>query len=155
MRKVRPNCLTRGKVNDSHTPYATQLNDWAGSYYIKAPNKVDYLCLMIGPGEPQIVWLQAGYDFPAWDHVSVSVQPTLTTDGKAYNPRRLPSWEEMHFVKRLCWEDDETVIQIHAPASVYVNQNPWVLHLWKPIGIEIPLPPTRTIGTKVTGYEPM
>lgn len=139
MRKIRPDILTRGKVNNPDPKYATLLSDWAGAYFIKY--RGDYLSIVIGPGEPQLVWLQAGFDFPAWDHVSVKVRQP-----------RLPTWDEMHYVKRLCWDDEETVIQIHAPASVYVNQDEWYLHLWKPIGITIPLPPIGTIGNKVTGY---
>jgi hypothetical protein len=149
MRKKRPDVLTRNKVKHNDPRYQTARDDWAGVYVVRGPLG-DHLFLMIGPGEPAIVWLQSGFDFPAWDHVSVSVAIKSPED---MNNRRLPTWEEMHYVKRLCWDDEETVIQIHAPADAYVNENRWVLHLWKPIGIEIPLPPTKTIGSKVTGYE--
>jgi len=64
-----------------------------------------------------------------WDHVSVSLQ------------HRCPTWEEMCFVKRLFFEKDETVIQYHPREDVYINNNPHVLHMWKPQGIELPEPP--------------
>lgn len=63
-----------------------------------------------------------------WDHVSVSLD------------HRCPTWDEMHFVKTLFFEDDEAVMQIHPPAKDYVNLHPYCLHLWRPQGIEIPLP---------------
>lgn len=75
-------------------------------------------------------------DQEGWEHVSVS---------PAKNDRT-PTWEEMTFVKSLFWGEEETVIQYHPPKSRYVNNHPYVLHLWKPIGIEIPLPPVYMVG---------
>lgn len=74
-----------------------------------------------------------------WEHVSVSVR------GKP----RTPTWEEMNFVKDLFWEEEECVFQFHPPRSMYVNCHPYCLHLWKPIGITIPVPSTILIGPKV------
>jgi hypothetical protein len=54
----------------------------------------------------------------------------------------------MQFVKGLFWEPDETVIQYHPAESQYVNCHPLVLHLWKPIGVVLPTPPTSLIGPK-------
>lgn len=67
-----------------------------------------------------------------WEHVSVSY--TRKKD-------EIPSWEVMCFCKRLFWSDDECVVQYHPPESEYVNNHPSVLHLWKPVGIAIPMPP--------------
>lgn len=64
-----------------------------------------------------------------WDHVSVSRRD------------RCPSWEEMEFVKRLFFKDDETAMQLHVPPTKHINNHPYVLHLWRPQGVEIPLPP--------------
>lgn len=64
-----------------------------------------------------------------WEHVSVSL------------PNRTPTWDEMCFIKSLFWGPDECVIQYHPPESQYVNQHKHCLHLWKPMGVEIPLPP--------------
>lgn len=64
-----------------------------------------------------------------WDHVSVSRED------------RIPRWEEMEAVKRIMFDPNETVMQLHPPIAQYVNDNPNVLHLWKPHGVEIPLPP--------------
>lgn len=77
-------------------------------------------------------------DQGGWEHVSVS------------NPKRLPAWTEMCYVKRLFWDEEDAVMQVHPPASTYVNVHPNCLHLWKPVGQEIPLPPSFMVGP-VTG----
>jgi len=71
-----------------------------------------------------------------WEHVSVS------------HKNRTPTWEEMCFVKDLFWEDEEIVIQYHPKKSEYVNNCKTALHLWKPIGIDLPTPPIRMVGIK-------
>lgn len=70
-----------------------------------------------------------------WDHVSVSV----------CNEKRLPTWNEMHYVKRLFFHDHEAVMQLHPPASEYVN-NAEVLHLWRPLELDLPMPPMWMVG---------
>lgn len=69
---------------------------------------------------------------PAWEHVSVSA-------------RSIPSWEEMCWVKNLFWEPNECVVQFHPSETMYVNIHSDVLHLWKPIGIEFPMPPLECV----------
>ena len=73
-------------------------------------------------------------DGVGWEHVSVSL------------PNRCPNWREMCFVKGLFWDDEETVMQLHPPRSTYVNNHPHCLHLWRPTEVQIPLPPTDTVG---------
>ena len=79
-------------------------------------------------------WHEADVSGIAWEHVSVSTQT------------RCPTWKEMSFVKSLFWCDDETVIQFHVPKSDHVNYHQYCLHLWKPIGVEIPRPPAICVG---------
>lgn len=101
-------------------------------------------------------------DGAGWDHVSVSLL------------KRCPTWDEMCWVKRLFFTDDEAVMQIHPRQDDYVNFHESCLHLWrpqteaeiqavhdewdksgdewpygdlKPQGV-IPLPPTWMIGPK-------
>ena len=59
-------------------------------------------------------------DGRGWDHVSVS----LTT--------RCPTWDEMEYVRRLFFKDDETVMQLHVPTTDHINQHVFCLHLWRP-----------------------
>jgi hypothetical protein len=65
-----------------------------------------------------------------WEHVSVSVAGF----------HRLPTWDEMCYVKHLFWRRDETVVQFHPREQDYQNTAE-VLHLWKPAWREIELPP--------------
>lgn len=69
-----------------------------------------------------------------WDHVSVSIE---TINEKT----RLPTWEELNWIKNLFWDEDEEVIQIHPKKSNYINVHPNVLHLWRPQKEKIPMPP--------------
>lgn len=71
-----------------------------------------------------------------WDHVSVSLID------------RCPTWDEMEFVKRKFFKDDETAMQLHVPAKDHINHHPYCLHLWRPHRAEIPLPPADMVGPK-------
>lgn len=75
-----------------------------------------------------------------WEHVSARARD--------YKGERTPTWDEMCWIKNLFWDDEECVIQYHPPKSDYVNNHPNVLHLWKPVGIEIPRPPSIAVGIK-------
>ena len=69
-----------------------------------------------------------------WDHVSVS------------HSDHTPTWEEMDYIKRLFFGDDETVMQLHVPRSDWINNFPYCLHLWRPHDKEIPRPPAEFVG---------
>ena len=71
-----------------------------------------------------------------WEHVSVS----LDQEGRKLG-RVTPSWATMCFVKDLFWEPEECVVQFHPPASKHVNDHPGVLHLWRKVGGDFPMPP--------------
>lgn len=71
-----------------------------------------------------------------WDHVSVS------------RKNRCPNWAEMEQVKRLFFEDNETAMQLHVPATDHINQMPTCLHLWRPLRGRIPRPPARLVGSE-------
>lgn len=73
-----------------------------------------------------------------WEHVSVSVQ----------GAKRTPTWEEMCAVKDLFWDDTDCAVQYHPPKDDYVNCHPYVLHLWRPIGLDVPRPPSIMVGPK-------
>ncbi len=69
-----------------------------------------------------------------WEHVSVSRQ------------NKVPTWNDMVVAKNLFWGDEDTVIQYHPPKSQYVNICEFCLHLWRPVGVSIPLPPKFMVG---------
>ena len=64
----------------------------------------------------------------AWEHVSVGI----------FNDwKKTPTWEEMCAVKKIFWQDNEEVHQIHPPEAQYIHhighlEN--ILHLWRPVG---------------------
>jgi hypothetical protein len=47
----------------------------------------------------------------------------------------------MRFVKDLLWAEEECVVQFHPPRSQYINNNPFMLHLWCRVD-GFPLPPS-------------
>ena len=73
-------------------------------------------------------------DETGWEHVSVRA---FQNNRKS----RIPTWREMAFVKDLCWEPEDVVMQLHPARSAYVDRHPHVLHLWKPVNQTIPMPP--------------
>ncbi len=77
-------------------------------------------------------------DGELWEHVSVSVER-----GKKF---AMPVWEEMCKVKDLFWDDEDVVVQYHPKKSSYVNAQQQTLHLWRPIGLEIPTPDPKLVG---------
>lgn len=62
---------------------------------------------------------------------------------------RTPSWKEMAYVKRLCWDSEDVVVQYHPRESEYVNYHPHVLHLWRYRLQDFPTPPAMLVGPKV------
>lgn len=74
-----------------------------------------------------------------WEHVSVSIG------------RRMPNWLEMDFVKRLFWNDEQCVVQYHAPRSQWVNNMSTCLHMWRWTRGEFPMPDSLLVGVKEAG----
>lgn len=92
---------------------------------------------LIGPGGVLLLAVSSGVDHEhGWEHVSVSAKD------------RCPSWPEMCWVKDLFWDKTEMAVQYHPPESEYVDFHPHCLHMWKPIGMTIPMPPTLLVGPK-------
>lgn len=73
-----------------------------------------------------------------WEHVSVSI----------HKGKRVPNWREMCHIKRLFWAPEAMVMQLHPRQSQYVDFHPYTLHLWRPIGQEIPEPPAILVGPR-------
>lgn len=82
-------------------------------------------------------------DGGGWEHVSVQV---VSERGV---PQACPIWEEMCWVKDLVWEKDEWVIQFHPAEKDYVNNHPYVLHLWRPTDGKFPTPPAEFVGIRM------
>lgn len=71
-----------------------------------------------------------------WEHLSIST------------PNKTPDWDTMCRVKELFWEDEEACVEYHPKKSEYVNQHPHCLHIWKPLNVELPTPPSIYVGYK-------
>jgi hypothetical protein len=111
-------------------PYVSKAGDPYGMFLIPGHNaKGRTLKIIASDGLPDSTPTP---DLDGWEHVSVSL------NGR----REIPSWEEMCLVKDLFWHESECVCQFHPPRAVYVNRNPYVLHLWRNIKQPFPTPPS-------------
>ena len=88
------------------------------------------------PSKAYIYYVQAS-DGLGWEHLSVSL-----------SNRKMPTWDDMCFIKGLFWDDEDCVIQYHPPKSEYVNIVHNCLHLWRPLNEKMPIPPSIMVGPK-------
>ena len=116
--------LERGRILTGD--YASKPGAMHGAFRIFGPTGSALAIMSSGDGDHEF----------GWEHVSVSLQ------------HRTPNWQEMCFVKDLFWSDEECVVQFHPPKSVYVDCHPNCLHLWKPIGATLSMPPSILVGPK-------
>lgn len=79
-------------------------------------------------------------DNDGWEHVSVHARD------ERQRKMRTPTWAEMMFVKRVCWDGDDACMQLAPPEDDYVSCHPATLHWWRPVGQTIPLPPSWMVG---------
>lgn len=84
-----------------------------------------------------ICMVSDGNDEVPWEHVSVRISERRGSS--CHNAT--PTWDEMCAVKDVFWNKDEVCLQLHPAEENYINCHPHVLHLWKPLNAEIPLPP--------------
>ncbi len=130
MRKVLSEKVERGRISD-HPGVRSARGLRKGVFLLRRTDNDPEMTIIIS--------LSGDYEHEgekghvAWEHVSVSF------GGRA---KRCPTWEEMCWVKRLFFEDEEVVVQFHPPESTYVNEHPFCLHLWRYAEGDLPpLPP--------------
>lgn len=128
MRATVPPALERYRVVGGHSWASSPSLGMAGGLFLVPGPCGETLTIIVSNGTD---W---PYDAPVWEHVSVSTR------------RRTPNWREMEFARDLCFEPTETVIQFSVPRDVHVNVHEHCLHLWRPLGVTIPLPPKETVG---------
>ncbi|KKM15017.1 hypothetical protein LCGC14_1700280 [marine sediment metagenome] len=119
-----------------HVPNEYRVRNGVFSSTEEDGNNGCFIIRQAGRGEDLRIIASDGME---WEHVSVSL------DG------RIPTWREMCHVKGLFWDDNDCVIQYHPAKSDYVNCHPFTLHLWRPIGQDIPQPPPILVGPKMKG----
>jgi hypothetical protein len=106
-----------------------------------SPAGADFGVFMVPRGKTSLrCVVSSGTTEVPWEHVSVCALD--------YKGSRLPTWDEMCFVKDLFWQPEECVMQLHPRHSEYVNNHAHVLHLWRPTSTAIPEPPSLTVGIK-------
>lgn len=125
---MKPNLSHLDQFRKKEGPYRTNDGERNGFFWVKRGTVT--LGIMASEGSEQI----------PWEHVSARACH--------YKGERCPTWEEMCFIKSLFWDDEECVVQYHPPASDYVNNHPFVLHLWKPINFDLQRPPSIAVGIK-------
>jgi hypothetical protein len=128
VRKQLPEKLENGRIVNGYMASTKDMGPY-GAFMVHGPCGCG-LAIVASAGDEAIT--------EGWEHVSVS-----TT-------HRPPNWQEMCFVKNLFWDAEECVIQFHPPQSVYVNNHPHCLHLWKPPYV-IGLPPEVLVGVPSAG----
>jgi hypothetical protein len=137
-----PEELEQGRVRSG--PWAsTPDRGLCGAFVVEGPGGAlivaghtgegDMVCIDLASGERRIVPAATG-----WEHVTVETN------------HRIPSWDEMCFVKNLFWQEEECVVEYHPPLSQYVKYNPYCLHLWRPKHATIPAP---SVSIVARGFE--
>jgi hypothetical protein len=119
MRKIVPEKLENGRIREGRLNSDASYG-MCGAFRVVGPCGV-YMLIVVGAAEDPIA--------EGWEHVSVSLQS------------RNPNWQEMCFVKDLCWTDDELVLQFHPPKALNIDIHSHCLHLWRPQDGHIKLPP--------------
>ncbi len=71
-----------------------------------------------------------------WEHVSVSKKTMV------------PNYEEMVWCKNMFWHAEDCAMQLFVPASEHIDCHSYCLHIWRPIDVEIPVPPPILVGCK-------
>ena len=96
-----------------------------GAFIIPSPTRKDRILRVIAS------------DHLKWEHVSISAI-------KGGSQILMPYWDEMCFIKDMFWDDTDTVIQYHPRKQDYVKFAD-CLHLWRPVGVELPTPPKALV----------
>lgn len=124
MKKEMPRELELGRIMLGPLASSAAMK-FNGAFEIESPHGVLGLIVSDGGG---------------WEHVSVQVIPQRGM------PQGIPDWDTMCWVKDLVWDKNEWVVQFHPAAEDYVNNHPYVLHLWRPTTGGFPTPPPEFVG---------
>ena len=108
-------------MKPSMVRWAPQVNLAGMPYFVRIPDGL------------RVIESCESYDREDWYHVSASFE------------NRLPSWEDMREVKEAFCGKDREAYMVLPPEKRYINDNPFVLHLWCPIDGPV-LPDFRRMG---------
>jgi hypothetical protein len=116
-----------------------------GAFHVVSPEAGWMLALICSDGSDLP-------EFERWEYVSVHAYRARQAEvvgllGRTGGKKtRTPTWREMSYVKDLCWDDEDVVMQLHPRRSEYVNCHIHTLHLWRPVDTAIPTPPAIFVG---------
>lgn len=117
MRKKYDEIVEAGRIVEGS--YFTSRGSASGAFYLQTNDSRQLLVI--------------ASDGPDWEHVSAS------------NPAFTPSWEDMCWLKSLFFEPHEWVVQYHPSENSHINLHPHCLHLWRPLGCVLPVPPMECV----------
>jgi len=131
-----------GKFRVTTGPSASSPDDGNfGAFHIPLGNHKTLLsCIVADAPKDDGVEIHQG-----WEHVSCQALDVHVRRGRKGWRQRVPTWEEMAFLKALFFEDSETVVQFHPAVSDHINLAPCVLHLWRYNRGEFPMPPKALV----------
>lgn len=119
MRTKFPDHIEDGRVLTGHMQ--SEYGDTFGAFHLTRV-RVQFVAIA-----------SSGDELVQWEHVSVRARD--------YKGERVPTWEEMCWIRDQFWLPEECVVQYHPPHAEYVNHHPCVLHLWRPTSVDLPRPP--------------
>lgn len=119
MRATFPKAVESGRVRAGY--HGSRPGEKFGAFVLRHPRTMVTLKII------------AVEDGEGWDHVSVS------------HPKRCPTWDEMSWIKRLFFADDECVVQYHPAVADHINVHPNCLHLWRKADGDFPMPPKEFV----------
>jgi hypothetical protein len=94
---------------------STDEDGWNGAFLVPVDGEMWQVLLGDGMG---------------WKHLSVTNA----------QKKQVPPWNVMCRLRDYFFDDDAWVVQFHPPRDAYINDHPFVLHLWQSIDAEMPTP---------------
>lgn len=119
MRNPLPEPLERTRQTTG--AYASKPGERAGVFIVPTPWKTKIHCVL------------GTDDSGTWERVSAMAE-------QKRGDFRPPTWDEMQFVKRSFWADDELVVQFHPAGERFTGTVSSMLHLWHATEAAIPTP---------------
>lgn len=86
-------------------------------------------------------------DGAGWDHISVCL-----LDSNFNFRERTLTWDEMCEIKDIFFKNNETTVEFHPREEDYIDEHPWVLHMWKSTAEAFPIP-KKLINDRYTSVQ--
>lgn len=102
--------------------YLSHLTDYVAEFEVDSP------CSFADDGTPDPLNVLVGV-MPGWEFCCVEAIG------------RCPVWDEMKWVRDICFGAEDCAMQLHPPASRYVSRSEFALWIWRPTDGTIPQPP--------------